>query len=503
MIRTALASLLSLLSGLAILTFVAVAILRLDHPFELEWVEGFFVEIVARIRDGKAIYVEPSLDFISCVYTPLYFYVSAAVSIALGSGFAPLRAVSLLATLGSCGVLYGMAWRETRSHWPGWLAAGTFAAAFAASGAWYDLARVDSLFLFLLLLGMATLRAARSGWGIAASALFVTLSFLTKQTALAVALPVAIWLLVADWRRGALWGGLIATFVVVSTLVFDASSGGWYRFYVFEFQPQREFEAWKLTGFWTTDLLATVPVACAAALLLVWRTASDRGGRDRFFFLAWAAAAIGAVYLARAQSGGYLNNLMPAYALLALLLALSVHRETAALAAGRPRPGLLEVAVFVACALQLVHLAEDPRRWLPTPGDTAAGERLVETIAEIPGEVLIADQGYLATRAGKRSYAHGVMLWDIARSDRPELQRGLAREIETALREQRFGAVVQSEGWFAVSPSLERYYAQESNLFEDSKSFWPVTGARVRPAVLYRPRDGSNPARPARRSSGQ
>jgi 4-amino-4-deoxy-L-arabinose transferase-like glycosyltransferase len=183
MIRTALASLLSLLSGLAILTFVAVAILRLDHPFELEWVEGFFVEIVARIRDGKAIYVEPSLDFISCIYTPLYFYVSAAVSIALGSGFAPLRAVSLLATLGSCGVLYGMAWRETRSHWPGWLAAGTFAAAFAASGAWYDLARVDSLFLFLLLLGMATLRAARSGWGIAASALFVTLSFLTKQTA--------------------------------------------------------------------------------------------------------------------------------------------------------------------------------------------------------------------------------------------------------------------------------------------------------------------------------
>ena len=499
MTRTALASLLSLLSGVATLTFVVVAILRLDHPFELEWVEGFFVEIVARVRDGKAIYVEPSLDFISCIYTPLYFYVSAAV----GEGFAALRAVSLLATLGSCGVLFGMAWRETRSHWPGWLAAGTFAAAFAASGAWYDLARVDSLFLFLLLLGMATLRAARSGWGVAVSALFVTLSFLTKQTALAVALPVAIWLLLADWRRGALWGGLIGALVVASTLALDASSGGWYRFYVFEFQPQRAFEAWKLTGFWTTDLLATVPVACAAALLLVWRTLRDPGGWDRFFFLAWAAAAVGAAYVARAQSGGYLNNLMPAYALLALLLALSAHREAAALAAGRPRPGLLEVAIFVACALQLVHLAEDPRQWLPTPGDTATGERLVETIAGIPGEVLIADQGYLATRAGKRSYAHGVMLWDIARSDRPALQRGLAREIETALREQRFGAVVLSDGWFSVSPSLERYYEKERSLLDDSERFWPVTGARVRPAHLYRPRDAPVATRPARRAPGQ
>jgi len=184
-------------------------------------------------------------------------------------------------------------------------------------------------------------------------------------------------------------------------------------------------------------------------------------------------------------------------------LALSAHREAATLAASRARPGLLEVAIFVACALQLARLAEDPRKWLPTVDDTAAGERLVQTIAEIPGEVLIADQGYLATRAGKRSFAHGVMLWDIARSDRPGLQRGLAHEIETALREQRFGAVVLSDGWFTVSPGLERYYEKERRLFDDSERFWPVTGARVRPAVLYRPRDGSNATRPAGRAAGQ
>jgi hypothetical protein len=488
MIRTALATLLSLLSGLAILTFAGVALLRLDHPFELEWVEGFFLEIVARIRAGEPLWVEPSLDFISCIYTPLYFWVSAAVSAVAGAGFAPLRAVSLAAALGTCGLLYAMAWRETRSHWPGWLAAGTYAAAFGAAGAWYDLARVDSLFLFLLLLGMATLRAARSGWGVAFSAFCVFLSFLTKQTALAVALPVALWLLLADWRRGLLWGGGIALLVVASTLLFDAWSDGWYRFYVFEFQPQREFEAWKLTGFWTTDLLATVPVACAAAVLLAWRTVRDPGGWDRFFFLAWAAATIAATYLARAQSGGYLNNLMPAYALLALLLALGAHRESLALAKDRVRTGLLEGGLFVACALQLVHLADDPRQWLPAPEDTAAGRRLVDTLAGIPGEVLIADQGYLATAAGKRSYAHGVMLWDISRSDRPELQHRLARQLEDALRERRFAAIVLSEGWFPVAANLEKHYALDRTLFDDPERFWPVTGARVRPAYLYRPR---------------
>jgi hypothetical protein len=101
--------------------------------------------------------------------------------------------------------------------------------------------------------------------------------------------------------------------------------------------------------------------------------------------------------------------------------------------------------------------------------------------------VLIVDQGYLATLAGKRSFAHGVMLWDIARSDRPELQQRLSREIETALGEKRFGAVVLSDGWFAVSPSLERTYEKDHRLF-DSERFWPVTGARVRPSYWYRPR---------------
>jgi len=488
MTRSALETLLALLSGLAIAGFVAVALLRIGHPYELEWVEGFFLEIVARIQAGEPVYVAPSLDFVSCIYTPLYLYVGAAASALGGPGFVPLRAVSLAAACGSCGVLYAMALRETRRHWPGWLAAGTWAACFGAAGAWYDLARVDSLFLLLLLLGMATLRVARGTGAVVLSALFVVLAFLTKQTALAIAGPVGLWLLVTDWRRGAVWSGSIGLGVIATTLVFDAASEGWYRFYVFEFQPQRAFEAWKLTGFWTTDLLATVPVACAALGLHAWRSWRDPGGSERFFFLAWAVAVIAATYLARAQSGGYLNNLMPTYALLALVLALAAHRESVRLANGRLRPGAAEVGLYVACLLQLLVLVEDPHRWLPSAADVAAGDRLVETLASIEGDVLVADQGYLATRAGKRSFAHGVMLWDISRSDRPGLRQQLAAEIDDALREHRFAAVVVSEGWFPVSPVLERTYRPERTLVEDPERFWPVTGARVRPGMLYRPR---------------
>ena len=57
----------------------------------------------------------------------------------------------------------------------------------------------DALFVLFVLFALFAL-----------SALFVFLAFLTKQTALVVALPIALWLLLADWRRGVVWGGGLA-----------------------------------------------------------------------------------------------------------------------------------------------------------------------------------------------------------------------------------------------------------------------------------------------------
>lgn len=137
---------------LYILVYICVAYYRLQYSFELEWIEGSMVDHVQRIVNGRSIYVAPSFRFVPSFYPPLYFYVSAGVSAILGGGFLPLRLVSLVASWVSFGVIAAIVQEETH-HWQiALLSAGLFAATFRATGAWLDIARVDSLFLLLWLL---------------------------------------------------------------------------------------------------------------------------------------------------------------------------------------------------------------------------------------------------------------------------------------------------------------------------------------------------------------
>ena len=59
------------------LTFVAIALLRIGYPFELEWMEGSMVAHIARVVAGQPLYVSPTLAFTPFAYPPLYFEVSA------------------------------------------------------------------------------------------------------------------------------------------------------------------------------------------------------------------------------------------------------------------------------------------------------------------------------------------------------------------------------------------------------------------------------------------
>lgn len=58
----------------------AAAVLRVLYPFELEWMEGATVEHVLRVMEGRPLYVEPSLEFVPFVYTPLYAWLGALAS---------------------------------------------------------------------------------------------------------------------------------------------------------------------------------------------------------------------------------------------------------------------------------------------------------------------------------------------------------------------------------------------------------------------------------------
>src|SRR5437016_12956749 len=67
--------------GLAyVVAYVAIALLRMRFPFELEWMEGANIGHLDRVVRGQPLYARPALDFTPFIYPPLYLYVAAWVA---------------------------------------------------------------------------------------------------------------------------------------------------------------------------------------------------------------------------------------------------------------------------------------------------------------------------------------------------------------------------------------------------------------------------------------
>ena len=106
--------------------------------------------------------------------------------------------------------------------------AGLFLACYPLVEGFYDIGRVDSLFVFFLLLALFFLRRGQP----VLSAFAWVLCFQTKQSVL----PVALVLLCTDWQhpRRILAGlGTFAALLGISMVWIDHATHGWYVFYLF------------------------------------------------------------------------------------------------------------------------------------------------------------------------------------------------------------------------------------------------------------------------------
>ncbi len=471
-------------------TYVVVACFRLPYPFELEWREGGSVDQVARILGGEQLYVSPSLTFVPYTYTPLYFYVSALVAKVAGLGFIPLRLVSFLSSIGSLAFIFLIVKKETAGWLGAVLAAGLFAATYQASGAWLDIARVDSLCLVLLLAAVYLVRFRQTRSSYVLAGVLVCLSFLTKQTALAISVPIMLYCAWAERRRAAYFLLTTLGLIGLSTFALNAVTGGWYVYYVFELPSEHSTQWQMLAQFWTKDILVLFVADALALFYLVvkWRQ-GDR--RSAVFWLLFPAGLLGAAWMSRLSNGGYNNALIPAYAGLAMLFGLGTCEALRLIRARANRlQALAVIYVCLLCLIQFGTLRYNPVAQIPTQADVAAGQHMLQVISSLPGEVYMPSHGYLPALAGKRSYGSGMAMFDMQR-DTPVRAR-LIDETRTAIRERKFASMVLdapaswfSDMWF---PEVYENYQNQSVLFDDPEVLWPVTGMRTRPQFVVVPK---------------
>lgn len=484
--------LLLLTAAAVALAWALTAAARLNYPYELEWMEGAMVDQAARVAGGLPLYVAPSPAFVPSIYTPLFYYLAAPLLWLLGVGYLPLRLLASASTLAVCVCMAILVRRESGSRAAGWLAAGLLLAAYRMCGTWYDIGRADMLGLALTLAGALVVRRARTAPQGVLGAGLLLLAFFAKQSALAVWLPLGLFLLLR--RRWPAAGGFIGGSIVLltgTTLLADYATGGWYSYYVFELPRQHTagFIDARWWGFWRHDLGDHVGVALALGAL--WLLAALWHAREAALFHALLAGGLlGGAWFARLNAGGYHNTLIPACLALALLLALAWSQLPAWLVAGERRRQMLTIGISALCLLQFWQLRYDPRRQIPDAADRAAGDAFIAALAAVPGGVAVPYHGHYARLAGKQPSAHWMAVYDILRGSDAEKRQRLEADMRTAIADGRYAALaLDGTPWYAAE--VARYYVPAEMLFADEQVFQPRAGVRFRPGHLYRRRDAA------------
>jgi hypothetical protein len=472
-----------------LIIYLWMAYYRLRYPFDLEWIEGGMVDQVQRLIHGQSMYVAPSINFVPFLYPPLYFYFSAIASLIFGGGPFPLRLVSFIASLVSFTTIFLIVRDETKNWWAALLSAGLFAATFRLTGAWLDIARVDSLFLAFWLLFIYFVRGRKSIGYSVLTGILAAMAYLTKQTALIACLPVLAYLFWCNWKY-ALSSLAVATLTIgITTLVLNHTSAGWYTYYVFELLSQQtEWLPQEFVSFWKDDLLIHLPIAILFALFFL----VGRPKQNRLSLIQWLSILVGALagtFLTRVKIGGYDNVLLPTYAVLSILfgLGLSGLLKTIKQLHDDYR-GRVEVLVHIACLIQLVILFYNPFAQIPTKADLEAGNKLVKLLSDVKGEVFLPDHSYLPTLAGKRTYANESAIWDVLRGNQQTKGKALlTADLNNAIRQQTFDEIILDSDldltWCCVE--IDQYYTRVGEVFQDKTAFYTVTGDKKRPTYIY------------------
>lgn len=466
--------------------FLYVTLKRMAYPFGLEWLEGASLIQVQRLLTGHPLYARPSLDYIALIYPPLYFYASALLARLIGLSFLPLRLVSWLSTLG-CALVIGL-WVRKRSGtlFSSLMAAATFLASFKIVGFWFDIARVDMLALFLMLLAIYLVEG-RTRMHLILAGVAYSLACLTKQTYWFMAPSLLIYAFSVN-RFGSLV--LAVTAIVVSSGVHlwqDALYQGWYSFFVYHVAFGQSSElfskglAYFFLTYWNGPVLKSLPLVFPLGGLYLFR--QRREVLNLAGLLALAAGAVAFSWLGIVNVGGYKNVLLPSYAIMIMLSWLFLNELLRSPAV----PNVVRSAALLAYAAQLLYLRYPPSAQIPSAADLQAGQALVEQLRTQPGEVYVPYDNYLSLLAGKRAFANYTAQLDLSPIimgiSTPEW-RAVNSQLQQLTTEGVFSLVIldQRKPW----PALSRCYEAVPIKYAGN-AFMPVTGWQWKPIVLYTP----------------
>jgi len=383
-------------------------LVRFDYPFDLEWMEGAQLVHAERFLQGEPIYVACDDGFVPLPYPPLHFATLAAGGAFFGVDYAMGRAVSIVALALLIGLLAREVWRaaptKASAELLTLLCVGAIAAGYPAVDGWYDLIRVDTLCVALVVAATSVVASGGdnpSDKRAVAVAVLLTLAFFAKQTAAAFA-P---WLALVLWRRRRraalvmMATGALCCVVVVVLLQLATDGRYWTetvivmsRHHLIGHLARRAVEQlWVFMPY----LLLVPPL-----WLFAWRMGWLQR-RTSVWVGLWLFALPQSI-VASSKAAAHVNNLMMAVVLsgpVLLMLCGDVARGLRKLARPVLGDAVAAAALLLCCWFAWPWQLHYPQ-YLPTPRDRAQALELDSFVARLGGRVLMPEHPFVPVRNG-------------------------------------------------------------------------------------------------------
>ncbi len=508
---------------------------RLTYPYDLEWMEGGMLVHAWRLRQGLPLYTPPSAEWVPYIYPPLYPWL---LSLWGEPSYGAARGLSLVAAL-ACGLAALAAVRREGASWGlAAAAAAGFWVAYGTTGAFFDLARNDTLALALAAWALVLCRSGTTR-AVVAAGLLLAVAFTAKHNYALLGVPMLLWCWRYRGRRLALvFAAASAGPALAWTVAMQLATDGVFLTYLLGVPgshplvakrgwPLVEQELWGAlsmmnagalvavlalirerssswavgavaTGLlglgWVGSLIPAVRTAVVGALpdgVLVWvpllLVLLGIGGllttfwrRPRREGASWWVGVLVVLVpltaLMRAHHGGFVNVLMPGIWILAVGGCLALG------ALGRRHPVLAVLATVLACG-PAVQERWDPARFVPTAADQAAMDTLRTQVAAMEGSVLIPHAAWLPHQAGKAPSFPLIALWDVDHRRSPFSGQG--QDLDAALAEQRWGAILTAGK--GLGHGMADHYRKVRKIELPPKHGMQKTGWKVRPLWVWEP----------------
>jgi hypothetical protein len=484
---------LSVALGIAFIAVVlALSIMRLMYPYEIEWMEGAMLDHVVRILAGKPIYAAPTIDFIPWLYPPAYYYAVAGVAKIVGIGFFAGRIVSFASTLITAGLMGWIVQRITKNRLYVFLTIALYFATYHATGFYFDIVRNDAFFTaIVILLAFLPMRLSGTIGSLATSILFV-FAFLTRQQAVFFLPPLVVWFWLKDKKLGMIFTASAVVLTLIAHFAIFGATHGWSTFYMFTIPAAKraDFSIIRMFDAFPNFALGPFAASTIALFILPLLKKEGVGGWSRAFFksdtglivmMALVALAAGAVSLG--NEGGDRNVMMPFAAFVLPLLPIGLNEMKHA------HPTFARY-VFLAFLFQFVALYFNPlsgKMVIASAKQRAGGDEFMRKLRAMPGEVYIPYHGYIAQQAGKPSLAQLLATIDVLRVHDTTSVR-LQADLDSAFARHRFSAVIMEESDAFHLDSVSHYTYVGRMIAEPNVYLTRVGDAATRPEFVFVPK---------------